>query len=189
MYKTSNDRRFRRNKALLQRAFLDAVVEHGYQGLTVSEITRRADLDRMTFYGHYETIDDVFQEFVDDMEREISQAIAQEPNFDVDSLFSLLNTLMYREIAFFRHVAQSPTGPDFQTAFKNTIARLLRVDHGAAGELTSRQQAIVCDQIAVCIVYSYLDWLAGDYGDAPLEEVVELTKGLLRNRLPLVAYC
>ncbi|MDD6784736.1 MAG: hypothetical protein PUD81_00560 [Eggerthellales bacterium] len=41
MYKTSNDRRFRRNKALLQRAFLDAVVEHGYQGLTVSEITRR----------------------------------------------------------------------------------------------------------------------------------------------------
>lgn len=189
MYKTSNDRRFRRNKALLQRAFLDAVVEHGYQGLTVSEITRRADLDRMTFYGHYETIDDVFQEFVDDMEREISQAIAQEPNFDVDSLFSLLNTLMYREIAFFRHVAQSPTGPDFKTAFKNTVARLLRVDHGAAGELTSRQQAIVCDQIAVCIVYSYLDWLAGDYGDAPLEEVVELTKGLLRNRLPLVAYC
>lgn len=189
MYKTSNDRRFRRNKALLQRAFLDAVVEHGYQGLTVSEITRRADLDRMTFYGHYETIDDVFQEFVDDMEREISQAIAQEPNFDVDSLFSLLNTLMYREIAFFRHVAQSPTGPDFKTAFKNTIARLLRVDHGAAGELTSRQQAIVCDQIAVCIVYSYLDWLAGDYGDAPLEEVVELTKGLLQDRLPLVAYC
>ena len=150
MYKTSNDRRFRRNKALLQRAFLDAVVEHGYQGLTVSEITRRADLDRMTFYGHYETIDDVFQEFVDDIEREISQAIAQEPNFDVGSLFSLLNTLMYREIAFFRHVAQSPTGPDFKTAFKNTIARLLRVDHGAAGELT---------------------------------------KGLLRNRLPLVAYC
>lgn len=63
------------------------------------------------------------------------------------------------------------------------------MDHGAAGELTSRQQAIVCDQIAVCIVYSYLDWLAGDYGDAPLEEVVELTKGLLQDRLPLVAYC
>ena len=27
MYKTSNDRRFRRNKALLQRAFLEEVVE------------------------------------------------------------------------------------------------------------------------------------------------------------------
>ncbi|MDD6784737.1 MAG: hypothetical protein PUD81_00565 [Eggerthellales bacterium] len=65
----------------------------------------------------------------------------------------------------------------------------MRVDHSAAGKLSPRQQTIVRDQIAVCIVYSYLDWLAGDYGDAPLEEVVELTKGLLRNRLPLVAYC
>ena len=128
------------------------------------------------------------QEFVDDMEREISQAITQEQHFDVDNLFSLFNTLMYREIAFFRHVAQSPTGPDFKTAFKNALARLLRVDHSAAGKLSPRQQAIVCDQIAVCIVYSYLDWLAGDYGDAPLEEVVELTKSLLRYHLPLVAY-
>ena len=188
MYKTSNDRRFAKNKAALRRAFLDLVTERGYQGLTVADVTRRADLNRMTFYGHYETIDDIFLEFVDDMQREIQTRISQEEAFSVDSLFATLNELMYREIGFFRHAANAVAGPDFKTAFKNCIARLLRVEVGEMRGASERQQAILCDQIAVCIAYSYLDWLSGEYGDAPLDEVIAVTKSLLADHLPLVSY-
>ena len=53
MYKTSNDRRFKKNKKEIRRAFIDLVIEKGYDKLTISEITERADINRMTFYSHY----------------------------------------------------------------------------------------------------------------------------------------
>ena len=55
MYKTSNDRRFKKNKKEIRRAFIDLVIEKGYDKLTISEITERADINRMTFYSHYES--------------------------------------------------------------------------------------------------------------------------------------
>ena len=67
MYKTSNDRRFRKNKTAIQRAYIDLVVEKGYQHVTITDIAERADINRMTFYAHYETIEDIFSEFVDDI--------------------------------------------------------------------------------------------------------------------------
>ena len=51
MYKTSNDRRFKKNKKEIRRAFIDLVIEKGYDKLTISEITERADINRMTFYS------------------------------------------------------------------------------------------------------------------------------------------
>ena len=49
-------------------------------------------------------------------------------------------------------------------------------------------QRIRSDLCAVCIAYAYLDWLAGEYGDATLEEVLALTKDLLKDHLPGVSY-
>ena len=120
MYKTSKDRRFQKNKKALQQAFIELTVEKGYSALTVSAITRRADVDRMTFYSHYDTIDDIFREFVDDMEHEISERISEEGGFNIDRFFEILNSLMYKEIEFFRHAAAASSA-DLRTAFKDTI--------------------------------------------------------------------
>ena len=188
MYRTSKDRRFRKNKEALRKAFIELVIESGYTHLTVSALTARADVDRMTFYSHYDSIDDIFQEFVDDMEAAISAEIAKEDTFSIDRLFAVLNSLMYKEIEFFRYVAGSGNCGDFRDAFKDTIGRLIQLDMGKVGDLTSSQQLILSDLAAVCIAYSYLDWLAGDYGDVSLDEVIDITKDLLSAHLPWVVY-
>lgn len=53
---------------------------------------------------------------------------------------------------------------------------------------SAAQPAVRSDLCAVCIAYAYLDWLAGEYGDATLEEVLALTKDLLKDHLPGVSY-
>lgn len=189
MYKTSTDRRFRKNKQAIRRAFLDLVIEKGYQKLTISDITARADLNRMTFYSHYDAIEDVFQEFVDDMVAEISQRISQEPEFTLDGFIAILNSVMYREIDFFRYVAKSGHCADFKTAFKDSIGGLIQIDLGKNPFMTKQQQLILSDLDAVCIAWSYLDWLAGDYGEeTTLDEVMSITKDLLKDHLPWVSY-
>lgn len=47
------DRRVRRSKALIVRAFADLAVEKDYGRLTVQDIIDRADVGRSTFYAHF----------------------------------------------------------------------------------------------------------------------------------------
>ena len=184
---TANSAESAAKEKALQQAFIELTVEKGYSALTVSAITRRADVDRMTFYSHYDTIDDIFREFVDDMEHEISERISEEGGFNIDRFFEILNSLMYKEIEFFRHAAAASSA-DLRTAFKDTIGRLIRVDLGSDTDLTESHKTVISDLAAVCIAYSYLDWLTGDYGDISLDEVVGITKGLLKDHLPQVMY-
>ena len=203
MYKTSTDRRFLRNKQLFHRAFIDLVIEKEDTHFSIAALTRKADLNRMTFYAHYDIVEDVFLEFVDDMEREIAGEIAKLDHFDIDQFFEILNTLMYREIDFFRHVAKAGNRFDFKNAFKECIGRLLQYNTadspspanaktaglaGAQPAGSSNTQRIRSDLCAVCIAYAYLDWLAGEYGDASLDEVLATTKDLLKDHLPGVSY-
>ena len=127
MYKTSNDRRFKKNKKEIRRAFIDLVIEKGYDKLTISEITERADINRMTFYSHYESIEDIFHEFCDDMEADIASAISNEKDFDIDRLFKLLNELMNEEIDFYRLVAKDNRMALFRAGFKEVISKLIRL--------------------------------------------------------------
>ena len=46
-------RRVARTKAAIEDAFVQLVLERGYDRVTVEDITDRADLARATFYAHY----------------------------------------------------------------------------------------------------------------------------------------
>lgn len=53
------DRRVRRTKQLLRSALLAAIVEKGYERVTVQDIIDRADVGRSTFYAHFRDKDDL----------------------------------------------------------------------------------------------------------------------------------
>ncbi|MCR4830718.1 MAG: TetR/AcrR family transcriptional regulator [Pseudobutyrivibrio sp.] len=188
MYKTSDDRRFKKNKKIIHRAFIDLVIEKGYDKLTISEIAERADINRMTFYSHYDTIEDIFHEFVDDMEAEIVDAISKEEVFDIDNLFELLNSLMFKELAFFKHVARDSRLELFRRGCKETISQLIRVDLKQGINEPETTRLIIADLTATCIAYSYFDWLAGDYGEISLSTVTEITKKMLASQLESIHY-
>jgi AcrR family transcriptional regulator len=53
------DRRVRRTKQRLKEALLELIAERGYEGLTVADVTERADVGRSTFYTHYGSLEDL----------------------------------------------------------------------------------------------------------------------------------
>lgn len=185
MYKTSNDRRFRKNKQAIQRAYIDLIVEKGYQGITVTDIAERADINRMTFYAHYEAVEDIFTEFVDDMERYIKEAVSYEKEFSLENFFGILNSLMYKEECFFRYVAREGNCNDFREAFRKAIRNLLCVQNNGKDDLKT---VIENDLTATVIAYAYLDWLAGIYGEVELSDVLKHASGYLKEHISLVEY-
>jgi AcrR family transcriptional regulator len=53
------DRRKIRTRRLLRESLLSLIVERGYDNLSITEITERADLRRATFYLHYGSVDEL----------------------------------------------------------------------------------------------------------------------------------
>jgi AcrR family transcriptional regulator len=53
------DRRVRRTRRQMRDALLALVMEHGYESVTIQQITDKADLSRATFYLHYKEKDEL----------------------------------------------------------------------------------------------------------------------------------
>ncbi|WP_310549897.1 TetR/AcrR family transcriptional regulator [Paenibacillus glufosinatiresistens] len=56
------DRRKLRTKNLLRKALLELIEEKGVDAITVSDITKRAGLNRGTFYLHYQDVSDLLEQ-------------------------------------------------------------------------------------------------------------------------------
>ncbi len=56
------DRRQARTKQLLYKALMELIEEKGAEGVTVTDITTRADINRGTFYLHYRDVRDMLDQ-------------------------------------------------------------------------------------------------------------------------------
>lgn len=71
----AEDRRVRRTRRLLRDALVSLVLERGYAGVTVEDITERADLGRATFYSHYTDKDALLSQIVTDLIDELQERL------------------------------------------------------------------------------------------------------------------
>ena len=67
------NRNAQRSRRLLKEAFMELLAEKPYESITVSDVARKADLNRGTFYNHFRDKDDLLAqleaEVMEDLER------------------------------------------------------------------------------------------------------------------------
>src|SRR6476620_1774100 len=72
----AEDRRTRRTKRLLKDALVALVLEHGYDNVTVEDITEHADLSRATFYKYHRDKQALLEQIVNALPRDLSERLA-----------------------------------------------------------------------------------------------------------------
>ena len=172
MYRTSNDLRFVKNREALRRAYIDLVKAKESGTITVKELAQRANVNRMTFYSHYDTVDDILSEYVDGMTEAILGANAEQGDIGVEALLKAATELMQQEIDFFRLVSKSSGFEPFRNSFRAAFRRIFEEELRRLADLSGMQLTIAADMVASAITYAYLDWLAGEYGDLPLDDLL-----------------
>ena len=60
------DRRVAKTRETIRQAYFDLVLEKGGKRVTVSEIARKANIDRKTFYLHYQSTEEIIEEFAEE---------------------------------------------------------------------------------------------------------------------------
>jgi AcrR family transcriptional regulator len=63
---TKVDPRVRRTRRLLRDAMISLVIEKNYESITIKEITERAEVAYITFFRHFESLDQLLMEVLDE---------------------------------------------------------------------------------------------------------------------------
>lgn len=95
------DRRVRRSRRQLADALLELIVEKGYDAVTVQEVADRADLNRATFYLHFDGKEDLLvaglEERFDELVATMNRVATGEPVWENPA----------HDLLLFRHVAEN----------------------------------------------------------------------------------
>lgn len=106
----SLDRRVVKTRKAIRDALKSLVVTKGVKGVSISAIAREADIDRKTFYLHYESIDDLVESLIKEHLTEISDVIKQLPSESnlkeaLKVFFSKINALIVENMDFYQYIA------------------------------------------------------------------------------------
>ena len=93
------DRRQRKTRQAIYRAFEELMAEEHYSQITVSQIIERADIGRSTFYDHFETKDDLLAQMCVEMFEHVFEGVSAScethAHLEVKGLEGLLAHLLY----------------------------------------------------------------------------------------------
>jgi len=129
--KRAPDRRIIRTRRLLRDAMTELMEEKGLEGITVSDLTEKADISRGTFYLHFKDKYDLLEQSESDFFNYIREVVNPEKEIliglspeDLKEPFPFLIALFtyIQEHADFLKVNLGPKGnPSFQSDLKNLM--------------------------------------------------------------------
>ena len=125
----SRDRRVRRTRKLLHDAFLELVIEKGYEKTTIQDILDRADVGRSTFYVHYRDKEALLTASFDGMRDQLESELEEIPAtsvIDVTVPAALLFEHAYRNQRVYRALCGRQGGALVQRYLRRLIGDLLR---------------------------------------------------------------
>lgn len=163
----AGDRRVARTKASLTAALFELLAEKDFSKISVTELTRRADVDRKTFYLHYQTVEDILVEFYEDELAGLKKALAEEGAFcggslDMPGFFRVLCRRMYNNQPLFSRLAKGGGYAYFMENIRallhEAIDRSLRSREGCS----DAERVFLKEFYAAGVMRVYRQWLTGD---------------------------
>lgn len=101
---TKVDPRVKRTRKLLQQAFQELMTERGFQEISVQDIADRAEINRATFYAHFEDKYDLLRASVSDaLEQQLRGVLPERPLFTFENICLLGATVAAFMGRFFSH--------------------------------------------------------------------------------------
>ena len=183
---SNKNRSARRSIRLLKEAFVNLLAEKPYEDISVSDVTRAADLNRGTFYAHFDNLDDLLRSVLEDFAGRVtllldsadSDDLLRDPRPVLDHIGAYLSG----EQELFHKLVTSTSVQPFIDSLSSIIRGKIRerseesgADEDPAGGFSEASRyMIIADEFIVDGVFgTYRAWLSGEYGEMPVAEVNE----------------
>lgn len=86
MLKAPDDRRAVRTRKMIRNALSELIEEKGYNNISITDLTARADINRGTFYLHYTDKHDLLDQVENEVIKELNEEVKSAGYLDVQSM-------------------------------------------------------------------------------------------------------
>lgn len=164
------DRRIQKTKSSIQQAYIDKIKEGSGHKITIAEIARLANIDRKTFYLHYESVDDILKDFCQERVEELVSRLSKTDFFEnpmkLTQVFLILNDILERDMDFYRHLSSSNSYLFFWDQIQEIMVHALIKAYVDKITVSPADFQIYCTFFVSGIIRLYQDFLrAPESGD------------------------
>lgn len=186
MKNLTNDLRVIRTRKSIRQAIEEMIIEKDYHELTIKELTKRAGINRRTFYLHYYSLEDLITEIQEEIFQDISFNIIN--SFEGDRLnveISTRNFFLYLEKQTTLH-QKLMFNSSYQFLFKNVnnqfIKNLINNCYFPSIPAAPEYQSLASVFFSEAGIAIYQQWIK-DGKKIPIEELADFASKLLRSGL------
>ena len=180
------DRRVTKTRAAIKKAYLELIVEKGQSKISVSELSRRADIDRKTFYLHYSSTYDVLADYVGERFSEIVDAMEEsrffENPFNGERLIMLLDKFYQEEEELLIAIAEGDEWDDLWNQVHDMLAEKVIELYVPLVNMDKGKLRICFDFFGGGVIDVYRRWVKGDYSE-DLYGIVEMVSEIAQTGL------
>jgi AcrR family transcriptional regulator len=169
------DRRVVKTRESIRKAFLQLIQIKDFQQITVTELAEAANIDRKTFYLHYNSTADLLKEFETELEGKVKLLLLKNASFDIHSFFQGLNTIMMEDIGLYRHISETTSYSFLKTACKDILKATIKESFFKESGMTVEKFNVYAEYISSGIIGIYTAWLTSESGIS-LEELTDTAK-------------
>lgn len=170
----SLDKRVVRTRRLLAEAILDLAQEKDLDTISVTDITERAEVSRVTFYDHYRDRDDLLIAALGDTLDEITGVARSAVETSASTEKSLESVRMlfrhiHSRIELYRRMLGPQGSARFADALRRSIASALEVTLVHPAALSEVPHEVFVDYVAGALIGAIHGYLSADPTPAPDE--------------------
>lgn len=135
------DPRIRRTRRALREALVTLILKKDFSSITIKEITERAEVAYITFYRHYETLDQLLMEVLDEglveLLTRITTLAKQSDTSDLETEGRLIFEYIGQKADLFRILFKSQSVAKVRKKIVRDIANIFQKDCAPLGRLGS----------------------------------------------------
>ena len=98
-----------KTKKSIHAAFVTLIQKKPYASITISELAEEADIDRRTFYLHYECIEDVAKEMQEVARNMIVRKLESRGDYQIDTFIDCISEVVGSKMNFYRAIFTEPS--------------------------------------------------------------------------------
>ncbi|MBR2801533.1 MAG: TetR/AcrR family transcriptional regulator [Erysipelotrichaceae bacterium] len=166
------DRRFQKTEKAIRSAYF-SLLGSGRK-ITVTEIAERADIDRKTFYLHYQSVEDIVTAYAKEKVQQLKDMLKEKGFFtethDLYVFFQCLNELMSEDIRLYRSLSKDRNYEFFWETVHQIIKKTVTDLFTGLSAANEREFQTYVDFYTYGVISVYRRWLEAN-DNMSLEEL------------------
>lgn len=176
------DRRVLKTKRAIYNAFVELLSEKEINHITITDISKKADINRKTFYNYYSNTYEVIEEIenltVDTFIKRLDAIEFTNMTDFLTEIFSQFTEIINSDLDFFSHLFKTNNRSILIVKIVEVIKEYIRKRIEKEQELDIQKFNIVADFYIPGILSVYMNWFINNH-NIPIEELSHILTDLI----------